>query len=390
MGVEIKIGIIGGGVVGCFLALTLSRNYDGIYLFEKNTGITRGENQSSRNYGVLHAGIYYDRQTRPLKARLCVEGNRLWYEFCRQYDLPCLKTGKIIVAVDETESRTLDMLLNRAVENGAPGVTRIGSGEVRQLEPNVKAHSALLAPTTGVVDPTALLYKLYVLASNSGVQFITGTRVIGLVSGKKRLRLVIRYPDGREEEVSAGCVINSAGTQAVNVARMIDPGFPLQAALIRGDSMKFYRTRRKELYLNGLNVYPAPLVVDTPTGLQPTVGVHLSPTLDWKDGRAVIGDTVTVGPKLVPVAHLDDLRSPGPSRDKFIENMGFFPALTAADLEEHQTGVQARLNGYHDFYIAPDRNDHRVIHLVGIDSPGLTAAPAIAGYVADLVRRLWA
>ena len=111
------------------------------------------------------------------------------------------------------------------------------------------------------------------------------------------------------------------------------------------------------------------------------MNVYLTPTFDMIGGKISIGDTVTVGPKLIPVAHFEDYNStPVPSPEAFLENMAFFPDLTAEDLEYHQGGIQARLDGYHDFYIKPDRKTNRVIHLLGIDSPGLTAAPAIAKY----------
>jgi glycerol-3-phosphate dehydrogenase len=104
-------------------------------------------------------------------------------------------------------------------------------------------------------------------------------------------------------------------------------------------------------------------------------------------GKIRIGDTVTVGPKLIPVSHFEDYNStPVSPPESFLENMAFFPDLTAADLEFHQSGIQARLDGYHDFYIQPARNSKRVIHLLGIDSPGLTAAPAIAKYIAKMLR----
>jgi glycerol-3-phosphate dehydrogenase len=103
-------------------------------------------------------------------------------------------------------------------------------------------------------------------------------------------------------------------------------------------------------------------------------------------GEITIGDTVTVGPKLISVAHFEDYNStPVSPPEAFLENLVFFPDLTAADLEYHQGGIQARLDGYHDFYIKPDRNTERVIHLLGIDSPGLTAAPAIAKYTVKIL-----
>ncbi len=134
-----------------------------------------------------------------------------------------------------------------------------------------------------------------------------------------------------------------------------------------------------------MNVYPTPITVNTPTGQHHTVGVHLTPTFDMVDGEMTIGDTVTVGPKLIPVTHVEDYTTPVPPPEAFLENMDFFPDLTAADLEYHQGGIQARLDGYSDFYIRPDRNSKRVIHLLGIDSPGLTAAPAIAKTVAGML-----
>jgi L-2-hydroxyglutarate oxidase LhgO len=135
-----------------------------------------------------------------------------------------------------------------------------------------------------------------------------------------------------------------------------------------------------------MNVYPTPIIVDTPTGRHHTLGVHLTPTFDMIDGEMIIGNSVTVGPKLIPVDHFEDYkRTPVPPPEAFLKDMDFFPDLTVADLEFYQSGIQARLDGYHDFYIKPDRNTNRVIQLLGIDSPGLTAAPAIAQTVAAIL-----
>ncbi len=385
MSEKINIAIIGGGIIGCCVALELAKNQEDIYVFEKNPGITRGENQSSRNSGVLHAGIYYEQDIRPLKGQLCVEGNRLWYEFASKYQLPCKQTGKLVVAIDEAESRMLDQYLRQAKTNRVPDVRKIGADEVKQREPNVYAHSALLVPTSGIIEPTALLHQVYASASNRGVNFMSETEVVKLETTEEEIIVYIRYRDGQEDIIRADTVINAAGVHAVDIARMIDPQIPIKLALIRGDSLKFYRNRRPELFLQGMNVYPTPITVDTPTGQHHTVGVHLTPTFDMVDGEMTIGDTVTVGPKLIPVTHFEDYSTPPSPPEAFLENMAFFPDLTAADLEYHQGGIQARLDGYHDFYIRSDRNSRRVIHLLGIDSPGLTAAPAIAKTVAGML-----
>ena len=385
MSEKINIAIIGGGIIGCCLAFELKKTEEDIYVFEKNPGITKGENQSSRNSGVLHAGIYYEQDIRPLKGRLCVEGNRLWLEFAQKHHLPCKQTGKLMVANDEAESAILDQYIKQAKANQVPGVRKINADEIRKLEPNVHAHSALLIPTSGIVEPTALLHQVYASASNRGVIFMSETEVVNLELTDSEVVVHIRYRDGQKDRIRANTVLNAAGVHAVDIARMIDPQIPIKPALIRGDSFKFYRNRRPQLFLRGMNIYPTPIVVHLPTGRHLTVGVHLTPTFDMIDGEMEIGDMVTVGPKLIPVSHIEDFSTPPPPPEAFVENMRFFPELSTGDLEYHQGGIQARLDGYHDFYIKPDRNTHRVIHLLGIDSPGLTAAPAIARYVADMI-----
>ncbi len=385
MSETIDVAIIGGGVVGCWLALEFAQKGESVFVIEKNPGITRGENQSSRNSGVLHAGINYDQETRPLKARLCVEGNSLWYEFCEQYGLPCKKTGKLMVASTEEQIPLLDEYLRRGRVNGVPGVRMISADQIKDLEPNVSGCAALLVPSSGITEPTRAMYQVHALASNMGAQFLTQTRALSISADKHGAALRIKYRDGAEETVLCRRVINSAGVDAVDMARTLDPALPVTPSLIRGDSMKFYRTRRPALFLNGMNVYPTPIVVQTPTGPQHTVGVHLTPTFDLRNGEWVVGNTVTVGPKLVPISDLQDHSTPSPPARVYVADLPFFPELTEDDLEPHQGGVQARLADYPDFLIARDRTCPHVIHLLGIDSPGLTSAPAIARLVDRLV-----
>jgi len=379
---KINIAIIGGGIIGCWVALELSKRESDIFLFEKNPGITQGENQSSRNSGVNHAGLNYDSRTRPLKARFCMEGNRLWEEFCVTHSLPFLKVGKLMVALTDSEERELDLYYNRAIENGVPGVQRISGGQAREIEPNVKARSALLIPSSGIFEPTSLLRQVYFIAANQGVQFMTGTEVVRLNIEYDRSKMQIRYRDSSTDWIIPRKVINAAGVNAVDIAHMVDRDFPLKTALIRGDSMKFYRGGKQELYLRGTNVYPTPITVKNPFGPQHTVGVHLTPTFDCENGNFVIGDAVMVGPKLTPVNRVDDFQTPMPEPEVFVQHTKFFPGLKAADLSPNFSGVQARLDGYPDFYLARDRSCFDIIHLVGVDSPGFTSAPAIARYVA--------
>ncbi len=108
MTAEVDITIVGAGVIGCAVARELAQAGREIFVLEKNSGITRGENQSSRNSGVIHAGLYYDRSRRPLKAALCAEGNRLLYRFCEQHGVPHRQTGKLVVAANDEETAVLE------------------------------------------------------------------------------------------------------------------------------------------------------------------------------------------------------------------------------------------------------------------------------------------
>lgn len=386
---EIKIAIIGGGVIGCAAAWELSKKYSDIFLFEKNPGITEGENQSSRNSGVIHSGIYYDRETRPGKAELCLEGNRLLYEFCERYRVPALKTGKLIVALNEKEEETLHLYLDRAGINRVPDVNLIQAQKIRELEPNVKARAALVVPSAGVIDPFSLVYRLHTLARDNGVSFMTGTKVIGLEGRGDKIDLSIQYRDGSPDHVRAEAVINAAGTEADRLARLFNPESPYELDPIKGESYKFYSHKRPGLELKGWNVYPTPETVITPEGRHFTVGVHLTPTFDELIYPPKTGTTVTVGPKLFPVQDRDDWHKDFSPAGVFYQKVKpFFPELKEQDLIRHQAGLQSRLKGYPDFMILSDPDHPGLINLLGIDSPGLTSSLALAGKIAKKVERL--
>ena len=386
---KINIAVIGGGVIGCSIASELSAEHSGIFIFEKNPGITSGENQSSRNSGVIHSGIYYDQETRPQKASLCVEGNKLIYDFCRNYEIPAIQTGKLIVATTKKDEETLEVYLHRANQNAVPGVEMITGARVKHLEPNVEAISALMVPTSGIIEPTSLIYRLYTLASNNGAQFMTGTEITGLVNNGRSIQLIFRYPDGKIDQAISQIVINAAGIDADLITRFFDPDSPYELDPVRGESYKFYGHRRSELSLKGMNVYPTPESVYTPNGSHFTVGIHLTPTFGGLSYPPFLDSTVTVGPKLVAV---EDRKAWSGNRippGKFSKKVQpFFPGLREEDLIWHQAGIQARLKGFPDFIIESDSNCPSLINLLGIDSPGLTSCLSIARLVKKMVDNL--
>ncbi len=403
MSEDIYITIIGGGVIGCAVAYEIAKeSKKNIVIIEKNNQI-KGENQSSRNSGVIHAGIYYPEDTEPLKAGLCVEGNNLIYEFCNKYNIPHKKTGKLVVATDQLEEEYLEDTYRIAMENKVPGVKIIGCKEVKKFEPNVKALSALYVPTSGIIDSTSLTDKLYRMAESLGAMFLAGNKVVRIEPFRDDFQVTIKSNNGTEV-FRTEILINSAGLYSDEVAKMFNVNSPYEMNPIKGESAKFYRTKREDISVNGLNIYPVPFGY-LPDGqrlnvhfkefkklyhegkINKSVGVHLTPTLDIKGSNYYIGDTVTIGPAYSKPDGKEDYR---PARDeKYFLNMInlLFPHLKLEDISLHQTGIRAKLKDHNDFIIERDPKYQNCLNLIGIDSPGLTSSLAIAKYVKQLLKK---
>jgi len=387
MAAEVDIAIVGAGVIGCAVAGELAQAGREVFVLEKNCGITRGENQSSRNSGVIHAGLYYDRSRHPLKATLCAQGNRLLYRFCEQHGVPHRQTGKLVVAADDGQAAVLETYRARAVENGVP-VQLVAADRIGELEPCVRAAAALHLPTSGIIDPTALVYKLHLLAAENGAQFLFATRLSRVKPRPDGLEVEIEYRDGARDVFLTKLLVNAAGLYADEVARMVQPASAYQIDPVRCEAMKFYRTKRNELLLLGMNVYPTPRQFTTPQGTYFTVGVHLTPTLttDNTGGRA-IGPEVTVGPLGRPADHKEEYGGAyQPAAVFYNQVRSFFPGLREDDLMPHQAGILARLAGFQDWVIEFSDGQRRCLNLLGIDSPGLTGSLAIARHVKGLLK----
>ena len=383
---SLEIVVVGAGVVGCAVAWELARAGHQVVVLEKNPGVTQGENQSSRNSGVIHAGLYYDRQSRPLKAELCARGNRLLYDFCREHQVPALRCGKLVVAVSEDEVPVLETYYQRARENGVP-VELWQGGRAREREPNLRARAALFLPSSGIIDATALVYRLHVLAGLQGAHFQVDTELASVRSRPEGLELGLRYRDGAGDRVLCRRLVNCAGLDFDTVARLVDPASPYTCDPVRGEAMKFYRTRRPELALAGTNIYPTPRRITTSRGSYFTVGVHLTPTLETDaQGRVRIGPVVTVGPLNRQARHRQDYGGDFRPAREFLEMVrGFFPGLNRDDLEPHQAGIQARMVGHQDWRVEFSPAQPGCLNFLGIDSPGLTGSLALARLAREML-----
>jgi glycerol-3-phosphate dehydrogenase len=367
---QANILIIGGGVVGCAIARAVSARWQDVFLVEQNPKL--GMATSSRNSGVIHSGIYYPKNS--LKARHCIEGNRLTYEFCKKHNVPFRHTGKLVVAANAHEEADLAALKKKGEDNGVEGLRLIGPGEIRKREPHIAGAAAIEVPSTGIVSAEELVHAYARVATGQGANFVTRARVVSLepVAGAIRVRLRIGdEEDAQDETIEARCVINAAGLYSDEVA-----------AMLGNESWKIYPVRGEYCEIRGpraslINdlVYPLPHA----HGL--SLGVHFTKTL-W--------GTVLVGPTATYVDGKDNYeRGRLPIADFAHSAKTLLPEVEEKDLQLGYSGLRPKLvppegKGIADFVIARDPNVPQAIQLVGIESPGLTAAPSIAEHVAQL------
>ena len=367
--------IIGGGVVGCAVARTLSARWSDIYLLEQMPRL--GMATSTRNSGVIHSGLYYTPGS--YKAHLCLEGNRLTYEFCAAHGVPHRRTGKLVVAATPQEERELAKLLERGQVNGLEGLRIVDRAAIRASEPHIAGVAALEVPSTGIVASEELVKAYARVAAGQGASILTHARVQRLEPQRDSVRVWVRIGEGADapaEFIEARCVVNAAGLFADEVAAMLG-NTNHRIYPVRGEYCEVVRARS---HLVNALVYPLP----HPEGL--SLGVHLTKTL-W--------GTVLVGPTARYVSDKNDYEHDRLPVEEFARRAKpLLPEIEAADLTLAYSGLRPKLvppgaKGIADFVITRDPNVPQAIHLIGIESPGLTAAPAIANHVAQLAADIF-
>ncbi len=363
---DVEAAVVGAGVVGLAVARALSASGREVVVLEAASVV--GAEISSRNSGVIHAGIYYPENS--LKARVCVAGKQALYRFCQEHGVSHARTGKLVVATEAAQVPALAELEAKARCNGVLDLVRLTPQQVGELEPEVFCHGALLSPSTGIIDVHDYLLALQGDAEACGAMVAFNSPCLGgEVTGRG---LVLRVGGADPMSLSCRTLINCAGLGAQGLAHRIR-GLPARTI------PPLHYAKGNYFYLSGRSPFRH-LIYPMPSGSW--LGVHVGLDLS---GRC------RFGPDIHWVDELDYDVDDTQLEAFYASIRRYWPQLPDAALHPDYTGIRPKLTpkgaAPMDFVVQSER-DHGVaglVNLYGIESPGLTSSLALAEHVAALV-----
>ena len=347
--------VIGGGVIGGAILRELTKYRLKVCLLEKEGDVCMG--QSKANSGIVHAG--FDAAEGSLKARFNVEGNRLMYDYAKELGVKCVKNGSLVVAFSQEELEQLQSLKARGEKNGVPDLKIIGADELKKLEPNIsdKALGALYAPTAGIVCPYELTIASIGNAMDNGAQLYCDFKVESIKKEGDIFRVATK--DGRE--VIGELVINCAGLCAGEIAKLAgDPSIHIGGR--KGEYLLLDRESGD---------FVSHTLFFTPT--KAGKGILVARTVD---GNILLGPTSEETESPLTDTSASGLAAVTDKAKEMCPGVPLYNTITSF------AGVRA-YSDRHDFILEESSCVKGLIHCAGIESPGLTAAPAIAKYVVE-------
>ena len=358
-----QVAIIGGGVIGSSIAWELAQYQVKTAVFEKGSDVA--SEASKANSGVIHSSI--NSPPGSLKARFCLEGNKMIQTLANELNIPVKWVGKYIIAKNKEETKELERLKEIGETNKVQGLEIHTRSVIKKKEPNVNCYTGLWVPTAGIILPYSFTIALAENAALNDVQFFLETPV----------KAIKQQSDGFIIETAKGVfqsdlVINAAGVYCRDIVAMVeDPDF--QVYPCRGEYLVLDKTYAS---LVTSMIYPVPVKQEG------VLGVHVTPTIEGN---------ILLGPSAEFITELDD-RKTTTDRMKILlkEAKSLISAIPEKGVINAYAGIRCKLasadeGGWADYRIEESRSIPRMINLLGIESPGLTAAPAIAKEVIRLI-----
>lgn len=360
-----QIAIIGGGVIGSAIARELAKYKLNVAVFEMGSDVASGT--SKANSGVVHSGI--NSPSSSLKARFCIEGNKMFQSLANELGFSLQWVGKYIIAKNEEEINDLERLKKVGMNNNVPGLEIKNDSEVKKKEPNVSCFKALWVPTAGITLPYEFTIALAENAAENNASFFLETKVTGLK--KQKNHFLIKTNKG---DFQAEVVVNAAGLNCREVVSMMEePDF--QVYPCRGEYLVL--DKNYSSLINSM-IYPVPV---KGSGV---LGVHITPTIEGN---------VLLGPSAEFIDNSYDKRTTKETMNNlFQEAKEIIPSLPDKAVINAYSGIRCKLSppesgGWADYRIEESKNTPGFINLLGIESPGLTAAPAIAKKITKMISR---
>jgi len=354
------VAIIGAGVIGSAIARKLSSYKLKTVLVEKECDVSFGV--SKANSGIIHGGFHHDSST--LKSRLEVKGNLMFDQLKEELHFPFHRCGILVAAFNSDEMNTVEKLYNNGVNNKVIGIELCNHERILNLEPKLNRDvvGGLYAPGGGIIEPYRFVFALVESAKKNGVELLTDFKVVD--SEEKKDCYVLRSADDRT--IESKWVINAAGLFSDEVSRI----FGAESFTITPRKGEEFLLDRNASAHTGKVVFPAPSHVSK--------GMLVIPTVE---GTTMVGPTAQM---------VDDKEDAATSKANFQTIFSsarrLVPAVSERDIITSFTGLRPTLEG-DDFYIEASKQRPRFIQVAGIQSPGLTAAPAIADYVKDILKK---